>query len=351
MTTMTRNLDRSQVELIGAELDALRQRVVADLGAEDADYIRRVVAVQRLSEVSGRVLLFAGWFPPAWIAGVGALSLSKILDNMEIGHNVLHGQYDWMKDPTLNSRTFEWDMVCPSGQWRRSHNFMHHTYTNILDRDRDVGYGIIRITEDQKWNPYYLGNPLYAAAQALFFEYGIMLHDLEVDRIVQGRRSWADVRPLLGPMLRKTGRQAGKDYLLFPALTGPLFPVTLAANAGANLIRNLWAFSIIFCGHFPDGAQVFTEEESENESKGQWYLRQMLGSANITGGPLFHLLSGNLSHQIEHHLFPDIPSRRYPRMAADVREICEKHDLPYNTGSLSKQLGSVVRKIFRLALP
>ncbi|MEU8413822.1 acyl-CoA desaturase [Amycolatopsis japonica] len=351
MTTTTRRLDQSQIELIGKELDSLRQRVVADLGADDADYIRRVVAVQRLSEVSGRVLLFAGWFPPAWIAGVGALALSKILDNMEVGHNVLHGQYDWMKDPTLNSRTFEWDMVCPSGQWRRSHNFMHHTYTNILDKDRDVGYGIIRITEDQKWNPYYLGNPLYAAAQAVFFEYGIMLHDLEADRIVQGRRSWAEIRPLLGPMLRKVGGQAGKDYLIFPALTGPLFPVTLAANVCANLIRNLWAFSIIFCGHFPDGAEVFTEEESENESKGHWYLRQMLGSANITGSPLFHLLSGNLSHQIEHHLFPDIPSRRYPRIAAEVRQICEKHGLPYNTGSLSKQLGSVIRKIFRLALP
>ncbi|WP_410657975.1 fatty acid desaturase family protein [Amycolatopsis sp. lyj-112] len=351
MTTMTKELEPDQVDRIGEQLDELRRRVVADLGADDADYIHKVVAIQRLCEVSGRILLFAGWFPPAWLAGVGALSLSKILDNMEIGHNVLHGQYDWMNDPTLNSRTFEWDMVCPSGQWRRSHNFMHHTYTNILDKDRDVGYGILRITEDQKWHPYYLGNPLYAAGQALFFEYGIMLHDLEADRIVQGRRSWADIRPLLGPMLDKVRRQAGKDYVFYPVLTGPLLPLTLAANISANLIRNLWAFSIIFCGHFPDGAEVFTEEESEKESKGQWYLRQMLGSANITGSPLFHLLSGNLSHQIEHHLFPDIPSHRYPQIAAEVREICEKHGLPYNTGSLSKQLGSVIRKIIRLALP
>jgi len=351
MTTSVKELAPAEIERLGTELDELRLRIAADLGAADADYIHNVVAVQRFCEVSGRLLLFAGWFPPAWAGGVAALALSKILDNMEIGHNVMHGQYDWMKDPALNSRTFEWDMVCPGEQWRRSHNFMHHTYTTVLGRDRDVGYGILRITEDQPWHPYYLGNPVYAAAQALFFEYGIMLHDLEADRIVQGRRHWADVRPLLKPMLRKVARQAGRDYVVHPLLTGPLAPLTLAANVTANVVRNLWAFSIIFCGHFPDGAEVFTEEEAEDESRGQWYLRQLLGSANITGSPVFHVLSGNLSHQIEHHLFPDLPSHRYPRMALEVREICERHGLPYTTGSLSRQLGSVARKIFRLALP
>ncbi|MEV4143613.1 acyl-CoA desaturase [Amycolatopsis sp. NPDC049691] len=351
MVTKTTDLEPETIDRIGAELDALRCRLAADLGATDADYIHKVIAVQRFSEASGRVLLFAGWFPPAWLGGVAALALSKTLDNMEIGHNVTHGQYDWMKDPALNSRTFEWDMVCPGEQWRRSHNFMHHTYTNILGKDRDVGYGILRITEDQPWHPYYLGNPLYAAAQAIFFEYGIMLHDLEMDRIVQGKRGWADVRPLLAPMLRKTARQAGRDYVLHPLLTGPLAPLTLTANITANLVRNLWAFAIIFCGHFPDGTEVFTEEQSRDESRGQWYLRQLLGSANIEGSPLFHVLSGNLSHQIEHHLFPDLPSHRYPQIAAEVRQICERNDLPYHTGSLSSQLGSVVRKIFRLALP
>jgi len=77
----------------------------------------------------------------------------------------------------------------------------------------------------------------------------------------------------------------------------------------------------------------------------------MMGSANITGGKLFHVLSGNLSHQIEHHLFPDIPARRYPQIAPEVRALCEKYGLPYNTGRFSKQIGSTWAKIFRLALP
>ena len=108
---------------------------------------------------------------------------------------------------------------------------------------------------------------------------------------------------------------------------------------------------IIFCGHFPEGVEEFSEEEVEGETRGGWYVRQMLGSANLTGSRLFHLLSGNLSHQIEHHLFPDIPAHRYAEIAVEVREVCERYGLPYNTGPLSRQFGSVVRKIFRLALP
>jgi NADPH-dependent stearoyl-CoA 9-desaturase len=137
--------------------------------------------------------------------------------------------------------------------------------------------------------------------------------------------------------------------VLWPLLTGPLFLSTLAANLTANVIRNVWAFSIIFCGHFPEGTLEFTEEEIEDESKGHWYFRQLLGSANIRGSRLFHVLSGNLSHQIEHHLFPDLPANRYQEIAPEVEEIAERYGLPYNARRFSAQLTSTWRKIWRLA--
>ncbi|GCD88303.1 acyl-CoA desaturase [Nocardioides sp. LS1] len=336
------------LDAFGAELDAIRQRVIADLGEEDAAYIRTVVKTQRGFEVAGRALFY---LPPAWPLAVAALSVSKILDNMEIGHNVMHGQYDWMGDPGLNSRMYEWDTMCPSEQWKFSHNYIHHTYTNILGKDRDIGYGILRMDEDQEWRPYYLGNPLYATLLMLGFEWGVALHDLEFDRIMAGEKTWAETKHLHRGLLRKIRNQTLKDYLLFPALTGPLFPATLAGNALANLIRNIWTFNIIFCGHFPAGVSTFSQEECEDESRGHWYYRQLLGSANITGSKLFHVMTGNLSHQIEHHLFPDIPARRYPEIAVEVREICERYGIAYNSGPLGRQLGSVARKICRLAVP
>jgi linoleoyl-CoA desaturase len=329
----------------------LRARIVDDLGERDREYIYSIIKAQRGFEIAGRGLMYLGFLPPFWLAAVAALSVSKILDNMEIGHNVMHGQYDWMREPGLNSRVFEWDTVCPADQWKHSHNYIHHTYTNIHNKDRDIGYGILRMDETQHWNPLRLGQPLYAFGLMMLFEWGVMGHDLEVENIVRGKRKWSDIKRLVTGMWRKAGRQVLKDYVVFPALTGPLFVSTLAGNVTANLIRNVWAYSIIFCGHFPTGVQTFTEDETADETRGEWYVRQMLGSANITGSKLFHIMSGNLSHQIEHHLFPDLPANRYPQLAPEVRELCEKYGLPYNTGSLGKQVGSVWLKIFKLALP
>ncbi len=351
MSTAQPSLTPEQLEAFGQELDAVRARVVADLGERDATYINKVIRTQRGLEVAGRALLFVGFLPPAWIGGTAALALSKILDNMEIGHNVMHGQYDWMNDPRLDGKTFEWDTACPSDQWRYSHNYMHHTYTNIVGKDRDIGYGILRMSEDEPWRPYYLGNPLYAALLASFFQYGVALHDLETERIAGGEITLGDKRSILEDVWGKVRGQALKDYVLFPLLSGPSFPFVLAGNVTANFTRNLWAFTIIFCGHFPDGTHEFTEEQAANETRGEWYYRQLLGSANLTGGKLFHVLSGNLSHQIEHHLFPDIPAHRYADILVDVREICQRYAIPYNTGPLHKQFGSVVRKIVKLALP
>ena len=338
-------------DAFGAELDALRERVVADLGERDATYIRRVIKAQRALEVGGRAMLFAGILPPAWIAGTAMLAASKILDNMEIGHNVMHGQYDWMGDPTLTSRNFEWDTACPGDQWRHSHNYMHHTYTNIVDMDRDIGYGILRMSEDQRWTPYYYGNPVYAFLLMVLFQYGVALHELETERIRAGEISIADKRETLKGIWGKVKRQTLKDYVAFPLLAGPFAPWVFTGNLTANLIRNIWSYAIIFCGHFPDGTQEFTKEETANETRGMWYFRQVLGSANLTGGKLFHVMSGNLSFQIEHHLFPDIPAFRHAEIAPEVQAICERYGIPYNKGPLHKQIATVWRKIFRLALP
>ncbi|WKG05127.1 acyl-CoA desaturase [Mycolicibacterium sp. HK-90] len=341
-------LTPEQFETFGAELDAIRERALADLGERDATYIRDIIKMQRKLEVGGRALLF---LPPAWPIGTVMLGLSKILDNMEIGHNVMHGQYDWMGDPALRGQNFEWDSACPSNQWRHSHNYMHHTYTNIVDMDRDIGYGVLRMSEDQKWSPYYLGNPLYAFLLMVFFQYGVALHELETERIRTGEIKLRDKKDMLREMWAKVRKQTVKDYVAFPLLAGPFAPFVFAGNMTANLMRNVWSYTIIFCGHFPEGTHEFTIEETQNETRGQWYFRQLLGSANLSGGKWFHIFSGNLSFQIEHHLFPDIPAHRYAEISGEVKEICQRYGLPYNTGPIHTQFASVVRKIVRLAFP
>ncbi len=138
---------------------------------------------------------------------------------------------------------------------------------------------------------------------------------------------------------------------MFPALSRSRWRRTLVANATANLLRNLWAYMVIFCGHFPDGAEKFTADVLDHETRAEWYLRQMLGAANFKAGPLLAFSSGNLCYQIEHHLFPDLPSNRYAEIAVSVRALCDKYDLPYTSGSLGHQYLLTLRTIHKLALP
>ncbi|MFC4125400.1 fatty acid desaturase family protein [Nocardia rhizosphaerae] len=350
------HLTAADVEALGAEFDAIRREIESSRGAADARYIRNVIRLQRALEISGRTVLFASFLPPAWLAGVALLGTAKIIENMEIGHNVMHGQWDWMNDPEIHSTSWEWDNAGPSAHWKITHNFLHHKYTNVLGMDDDIGYGLLRVTRDQRWMPFYLGNPVYNLLLQMLFEYGVAVQHLELGKVA--KKKWAKDSPEWQQfdadrklVLKKIGKQAAKDYLIFPLLTGPSFFSTLTANLAANVVRNVWTNAVIFCGHFPDGAEKFTKADIDNETQGEWYLRQMLGSANISGGKVMHFMTGNLSHQVEHHLFPDLPSNRYAAIAVRVRELADKYDLPYTTGSLPVQYFKSWRTILKLSLP
>ncbi|UEA58197.1 fatty acid desaturase [Gordonia otitidis] len=345
------HLTDADVDALGAELDALRREIEAERGERDVRYLRRTILAQRALEVAGRLALFGSHRRSLWLLGTGSLALAKIIENMELGHNVMHGQWDWMNDPEVHSTTWEWDMVCASPHWKHSHNYIHHKYTNVVGMDHDVGYKILRVTRDEPWEPRRAFQPLANVFLAATFEWGIGLHDLALKEVISGEKPKEVAIPQIKEFLRKIGKQVGKDYVLFPALTGPNFVHTLTANLTANVIRNLWAYVVIFCGHFPDGAEKFTVDTLDDETPGQWYLRQMLGSANFNAGPAMAFMSGNLCYQIEHHLYPDLPSNRLADISVRVRELCDKYDLPYTTGSLWVQYLKTLRTINKLALP
>ncbi len=349
------HLSEADIETLGAELDAIRQDIEESRGERDSRYIRRTIAGQRALEIIGRLLLAGSSKRAFWWAGASTLGVAKIIENMEIGHNVMHGQWDWMNDPEIHSSSWEWDMGGASKHWRFTHNFMHHKYTNILGMDDDVGYGLIRVTRDQRWKPMNLLNIFYNTMLAALFEWGVGLQHLELGKIFMGRDDRKATMVRVKEFGIKAGQQVTKDYVLWPALTalspGATYKSTMKANILANIIRNVWSNAIIFCGHFPDGAEKFTKTDMVGESRGEWYLRQMLGSANISGGRVMDFMSGNLSYQIEHHLYPDLPSNRLKEISVRVRALCDKYDLPYTTGPFLVQYGKSWRTIAKLSLP
>jgi linoleoyl-CoA desaturase len=251
----------------------------------------------------------------------------------------------------------------------------------------------MRIDPHQKWHPVYLAQPLYNILLMLFFEWGVAFHDLDFEAIRKGEKSKKQLRRELKDIAGKARSQAVKDYVGWPLVSAlaaaaldvarsapeltrkqrfrrrnskgiakaaaaialrsgaETYRTTVTANVLANMVRNVWAYAIIFCGHFPDQTYTFSEEEAEGETRGGWYVRQLVGAANIEGSPMFHVLSGNLGYQVEHHLFPDMPSSRYAEIAPRVKELCERYELPYNSGPFPQQLGMVQRTILRLAFP
>jgi linoleoyl-CoA desaturase len=384
-------LTDEQIEQLGKEFDAIHDEVFAELGDRDRRYIVSMIEMHRRLVVMGRVMLLASRYWPTWLAGTTLLSMAKILENMEIGHNVMHGQWDWMNDPQINSSVWDWDTASTAEAWKHSHNYVHHTFTNIRGKDKDLGYEIMRIDPHQKWNPVYLLQPFYNLVLASFFEWGVAFHDLDFEAIRKGDKTKAQIQREVKGIIGKARTQIVKDYVAWPLISAladtgarlavelvrkpsrrervsrrlrrrdrraellaegiKTFRATARADFTANIVRNVWSYMIIFCGHFPDQTYTFTQEETDDESRGGFYVRQLLGAANITGSPLFHVASGNLGYQVEHHLYPDMPSTRYGEIAPRVKAICERYELPYNTGPLMKQFGGVQRTILRLAFP
>ena len=343
------HLSDADIEALAVELDTIRRDIEDSLGVKDRAHIRRAIAIQRCLEIAARLTIGVSKTRSGWMLGTGTLAVAKCIENMELAHNIIHGQWDWMNDPEIHSSTWEWDMVGPSSHWRSSHNANHHVFTNIVGMDDDLGFGILRVTRDQEWRPGNLLQPLRAVVLAAAFEWGVAFHDLY--SIQERTATEAGKAAHKTDLLRKMARQAGKDYVLFPALSRRRWRRVLGANVVANGLRNAWAYIVIVCGHFADGAEKFDPSVLQDETKPLWYLRQMLGTGNFRAGRVLSFMTGHLCYQIEHHLFPDLPSNRLPEIAERVRPLCVKYDLPYTTGPFLRQYLLTVRTICKLALP
>ena len=275
------HLSDEDIRDIGARLAAIENEHRDALGAGDADYIKSLIRVQRALDLIARIATASS--STVTVPAGMMLVMAKILENLEIGHNVMHGQWDWMNDPEIHSSTWEWDNTGPSSGWKHSHNVVHHTYTNIIGMDNDIGYGVLRVTRDRTWTPMAIFQPLINIVLASLFEVAVGFYDVDLGRYFTGRQTWEETKPRLMDTVKKVGRQVGKDYVLFPAVAavvGYLLPgrgANRTSRAGraleakkrakaavntaviGNIARNVWAYAVIFCGHFPDDVETFTK--------------------------------------------------------------------------------------------
>lgn len=342
-------------EEIHQAFENIKQKYRADLGEKDVRYIKKIRRNSRIFEVIGRSLIHVLPGPLA-LLGVPFLFLHRNLEAIEIGHNVLHGQYDCFEEiPQFHANNFRWKAPVDETSWRQEHNAVHHVHTNVYEKDPDLNHGFLRVNSKIPHTKlHYFQVPIY-----LFLFYPFMLYNFNAQNLGKvdkfrgrffpdGNKGYA----VLDESLRLSNAESNKrhnravwriwakEYVFFPLLalfTGFGAIKVFLANLLADVMNSYWIALTIQATHFTEPLQP----EDAIKNKGKWYISQLDSSVNFKGNRWQSILWGHLNYQVEHHLFPDIPAHRYPDMSVDVQKVCQQYNLPYK---LNKSWGAAIKK-------
>jgi fatty acid desaturase len=353
--------EAERYRLFGEELDAVKQDVLARVGAEDVRYVRRMNLFSRTMEIVGRGLIFFSPEPVSFVAGVVALWIHKQLQSTEIGHTALHGAYDHLAGAeAFASKTYRWDTPIDEESWRYAHNVRHHGNTNIAGRDPDIDFGTVRLTERTPWMRRHRWQlPLSLAVIFPNFSFFIGghasgLNDVFIDN---GRPEKFDILPDRSPeSVRAAWRKALRkyvpyylyNYVLWPVLAGPMFWKVLLGNWLAETMRDVYSAATIFCGHVGHDVKSYPAG-TKAHGRGQWYAMQVEAANDYEVSWPVSVLCGALDRQIEHHLFPQLPPQRLREIAPRVRAICDRYGVQYRTDTWGRTLRGALAHVRELS--
>jgi len=355
--------EAARLESFGRALRAIQQREMSGMGQSDVDYVVRLDRFSRVMEVVGRTLIHTSLEPVGFSVGVACLWVYKQLQATEIGHTVLHGVYDRLDvSDRYRSETFVWQAPIDEASWREGHNLRHHQFTNVARRDPDINFGGIRLTDEtphrtdhytQLASVFLVSAPFFTTAMNLHFT-GMM--------DVWGWGGWEDQPDMVDPddpsAVRQARRRAlgkllphlAKEYVLFPALAGPMFWKVALGNWLSERARDLYSAATIYCGHVGEDVASYSADTRAG-SRGRWYEMQVESSNNFTVRWPFDVLCGGLEHQIEHHLFPKLPPPRLRAVAPEVERVCREHGVRYRSEPWGRTLAKALGRIAKLSFP
>jgi fatty acid desaturase len=351
--------DPDKYKRLGEELDDVKRRAVARMGAEDVAHVRRLNRFSRGMEIAGRLLIMLSPEPITFALGVGALWVHKQLQATEIGHTALHGAYDRLPGAeAFASKTFRWDTPIDEASWRMAHNVRHHGNTNVAGKDPDVDFGPVRLTSQTPHNAFHKWQLPFALATIFpLFALTINLHVTGVTEAIAPEdrplhfledRSKASKRAAFRKALRKFAPYYLYNFLLFPLIAGPFFFKVLLGNVLAEVLRDIYSACTIFCGHVGHDVESFPQG-AKAHGRVEWYAMQIAATNDFEVSRPVSVLCGGLDRQIEHHLFPQLPPQRLREIAPEVRAICERHGIAYKTDTWGRTLKKALGHIRRLA--
>jgi fatty acid desaturase len=363
-----KNVNQAQLQ---KDIDAIKETI--EVGEEDFAHLLKLEKWGRFATISGFALIAIVTILNSyansgmstldfWLFGIiGAflIGVGNVARWSNVTHPILHGAYD--KVPNIpkrytkngfakgNRRYIDWlDWIKPDA-WAFEHNIMHHYHLGELD-DPD------NIEKNLEW--------LHKKSFPMFFKYAIVylfagiwklayyapntlriLDNKERKAVNDPRSTSYQISPFT-----KNGLELWKHYILpyglFQFIFLPLWflPFGFSAVLTAfgflvlgEIFANLHSFLVIVPNHSAEDIYQFS---TPHKTQGEYYLRQIMGSVNYnTGTDLIDFMHGFLNYQIEHHLFPNMPSSFYQKMQPIVKDICKKHNLEYRQESVFKRIG------------
>uniref|UniRef100_A0AAQ5ZJB4 Cytochrome b5 heme-binding domain-containing protein n=1 Tax=Amphiprion ocellaris TaxID=80972 RepID=A0AAQ5ZJB4_AMPOC len=224
------------------------------------------------------------------------------------------------------------DATGASANWWNHRHFQHHAKPNIFSKDPDVNmlhvfvlgatqpveYGIKKI----KYMPYHrqhqyfflVGPPLLIP---VYFHIQIM-------HTMISRRDWVDLAWSMSYYLRYFS-----CYVPLYGLFGSLVLISFV-----RFLESHWFVWVTQMNHLP--------MDIDHEKRQDWLTMQLQATCNIEQSVFNDWFSGHLNFQIEHHLFPTMPRHNYHLVAPLVRDLCDKHGVPYQMKTMWQGLTDVV---------
>ncbi len=351
--------EESRLRSLASSLDAIYRDTKAKVGAEDLAHVRRVSRCSRGCEIAGRGLLWFGPGPLSFIGGVSLLSLHKQLQTAEIGHTALHGAFNRIEGAEeFRSSSFSWRGVpIDESSWIAAHNGRHHGLTNVAGEDPDMEFGRTRLTDRTPRRAHHgsqlfsvlLSFPIFTLAMAAHSA-GITALYFAENESAPGDSSMAAQRAAWTRLLRKVGPHYFKELCLFPLLAGPRFPRVLAGNILSEIARDVYTASTIYCGHVGADVKSFPSG-TRPTSRGHRCQMQIEASNDFRVSWVVSVLCGGLDRQVEHHLFPSLPTNRLRDIAPEVRRVVEEHGVAYRDRTWAQTLRGAFDHIRRLSHP
>jgi fatty acid desaturase len=307
------------------------------------------------------VLYFHAWYlwmtNPSWVIALYSGFMSAMVD-LNISHDGSHGAFAGTPWGNLLSEVLchFFDLTgSPTPMWYQQHVQMHHPFTNDYDCDKDISsaepFFLFHPPQQQsssKW--YYAYQHLLWPVWLHFYGVSVAFNPWDTPRLTKYPDRPGEISPLQNPYIRER-RWRWYGLHLVSHLGYTIIPLFNASNkllffaqlyllyAVVSLVlATLFMLSHNFEGSLrydskADATSVVdhthaTTNANAHSNMVDWYKVQVESSCTYGGWPA-GWVTGNLNFQIEHHLYPRMPSCYYSHIQDTVREVCKRHKVTY----------------------